>query len=211
MASGTAAAKAAAATDSVAAAHARLLHDKSLQFDFPSAKLTIEPVRHHGGFLLSGALAPIAQTVFWGGVIVIVGLLLFYIGREVTYTRWPSLKRKTKATEEQGWRPTEAQARALLEDADRLAREGRFAEAVRLILFRSIQDIQSRRPHVIRPALTSRDIARDGDLPDSAREAFSGIAAAVEHSHFAGHDVDADGYAECRRAYEAFAFPAVWA
>ena len=41
-------------------------------------------------------------------------------------------------------RPEAARARALLEDADALAAQGRFAEAVHLLLFRSIDEIQEK-------------------------------------------------------------------
>ncbi len=109
------------------------------------------------------------------------------------------------------WRPDEAKARALLEDADRLAAQGAYDEAAHLILYRSIDDIEGRRPRLVRPALTSRDIAALEAVPGAARAAFSRITQAVEASFFGGRSLDRDGFAECRRAYEAFAFPEAWA
>jgi hypothetical protein len=109
------------------------------------------------------------------------------------------------------WRPTEAAARALLEDADKLAAAGRYAEAARLLLHRSIEDIEGRRPKLVRPAFTAREIAELDDLPAAARATFSFIAGIVERSLFGGRDVDAAGFAECRQAYESFAFPGAWA
>ena len=47
--------------------------------------------------------------------------------------------------------------------------------------------------------------------PEAARHTFSAIAGVVERSFFGGRDVDAAGFAECRRTYEAFAFPGAWA
>jgi hypothetical protein len=38
-----------------------------------------------------------------------------------------------------------------------------------------------------------------------------GIAGVVEKSFFGGQGLDADGFAACRKAYEAFAFPGAWA
>ena len=66
------------------------------------------------------------------------------------------------------------------------------------------------RPRSIKPALTSRNIAELDALPVSARPAFSRIARSVERSFFGGREVDAGDFAECRRAYEAFAIPNAW-
>jgi hypothetical protein len=125
--------------------------------------------------------------------------------RELMAARFPSLRRKPKVLTEPEWRPSAARARTLLEDADRLAAAGRYGEAVRLILFRSIEDIDERWPGQVRPALTSRDISALEILPGSARQTFSGIARVVEHSLFGGRPVSAEGFAQCRGAYETFA------
>jgi hypothetical protein len=94
-----------------------------------------------------------------------------------------------------------------LTDADRLAAEGRFAEAVHLLLFRSIEEIDAKRPHAVKPALTSRDILDLTGLPAVARKALSRLVATVEWSFFGGRPVEAQDFAACRRAYEEFAFP----
>jgi hypothetical protein len=109
------------------------------------------------------------------------------------------------------WAPEPEKARALLEDADRLAAEGRYDEAVHLLLFRSIDDLAGRRPEAVRPALTSRDLARIEAMPRPARAAFARIAEVVEKSFFGGRKVGAGEFSECRKAYEAFAFSEGWA
>jgi hypothetical protein len=78
------------------------------------------------------------------------------------------------------------------------------------LLFRSIEDLDGRRPNTVKPALTSRDIARLEALPASARPAFARIAEVVEHSFFGGRPVTEAHWGECRRSYEAFAFPESW-
>jgi len=108
-------------------------------------------------------------------------------------------------------RPEEARAHALLEDADRLAAEGRFAEAVHLLLFRSIDDIQEKRSGIIGRSLTAREIGALGILPDAVRGALSPIIRIVERSFFGGRDVDETGWQEARASYETFAFGEAWA
>lgn len=107
-------------------------------------------------------------------------------------------------------RPAEDQARALLEDADALAAAGRFAEAVHLLLFRSIDEIQSKKSGLIGRSLTSREIGALSGLPDSVRATLSPIIQIVERSFFGGQEVGEAGWNEARASYETFAFGAAW-
>jgi len=139
----------------------------------------------------------------------------------IIWTRWkdgvwrlPRLRRRRPNTsepaEEDYWQPEVAPARAWLEEADVLAAEGRFAEAAHHLLIRSVEDIGRRRPGLVRPALTSRDLARAPAVPPLARQLFAGIAAVVERSLFGGRPVDANDWGECRAAYADFAKTASW-
>jgi hypothetical protein len=193
--------------DALAQAHASLTRQGDLQFDFvgfvpPKPPDWLKPL-----IQLLEALGPVFKWVFWIGLALGVGAVLLFLARELLAARFPSWRRKRKAAAEPEWRPTTARARTLLDDADRMAADGRYGEAVRLILLRSIEDIDDRWPNQVRPALTSRDIAALTILPDAARRTFSGIARVVEHSLFGGRPVDAGQFAACRDAYQAFALP----
>jgi hypothetical protein len=214
MARGAAEVAVAASPDPVAQAHARLLADPTLQFDFAAIPKPAPPpkwLEHllHQIAQALGSMGPVFKYVFWGVLVIVALLIIAFIAREVIRIRFPK-KVRVKQVETPVWRPTESQARALLEDADRLAGEGRFAEAVRLLLFRSIEDIQGHRPGVVRPALTSRDIAALRELPPSAQPAFAALTEMVERSFFGGRQVTADGFTACRQAYAAFALPEAW-
>ena len=78
------------------------------------------------------------------------------------------------------------------------------------MLFRSIDDLAGRRPGAVRPALTSRDIARLDVLPAEARAAFARLARAVEHTFFGGRPAGVEAFGAARRDYEAFAFSEGW-
>lgn len=193
------------------AAHQALVADKALQFQLKGT----EPPPPPPGWLqplveFLATLAPVFKVIFWLGLAALVLAVLWFIAREVIRIRLPERTRKLDIADD-GWRPAPAAARALLSDADALAAEGRFAEAVHLLLLRSINDIDGRLPNTVRPALTARDIAALGRLPDAARPAFERIARVVENSLFGGRSVDQSTFAECRQAYEAFAFPQAWA
>ncbi|HWT13705.1 MAG TPA: DUF4129 domain-containing protein, partial [Allosphingosinicella sp.] len=79
-----------------------------------------------------------------------------------------------------------------------------------LLLFRSIEDIESRRPRLVRPALTSRDIAALDAIPERPRGAFSRMARLVERSLFARRPLAEGDWRDCRAAYEEFAFVEGW-
>ena len=107
-------------------------------------------------------------------------------------------------------RPEQARARALLEDADALAAQGRFAEAVHLLLFRSIDDIQEKKTGLIGRSLTAREIGALDGLPDWIRDALTPIIRIVERSFFGGQDVTETGWRDARKSYESFAFGKAW-
>lgn len=157
-------------------------------------------------------LGPVWQGLFWILVIGLAALILFGIGRAL-YRRFsdPPVSGDEDEHAPDYWRPEAKTAQGLLGEADALAKQGRYAEAAHLLLFRSIADIEERLPDFMRPALTSRDIANAPALPAPARSAFSSIARIVESGIFAARPVNEQGWSEARSAYEQFAFGKSWA
>lgn len=197
--------------DALARAHARLLQHGDLQFTFARYQKpkTPEWMEALGRFLKS--LGPYMLDLFWVILAALALVLLFYIGRELLRRRgWWARKPRPAQQPWPEWRPTPEQARLLLADADRLAGQGLFREAAHLLLLRSIQDIDDRRPQLVRPALTAREIARLDQVPSAARSCFSGIAQTVEEGLFGGRDVTGEDFARCREAYGRFALPDQW-
>jgi hypothetical protein len=113
--------------------------------------------------------------------------------------------RERRAGAAPDWVPDAVQARALLEEADRLAAEGRFDEAAHLLLYRSIEDIAEKRPELLRPSSTAREIGAFDALSQRARQAFGVIAGHVEASFFARRPLDRSAWDSAREAYRAFA------
>lgn len=107
------------------------------------------------------------------------------------------------------WTPDRHQALTLLEDADRLAAEGRYDEATHLLLKRSVGQIAEARPDWLNPASTAREIAGILSLPAAARAAFATIAGRVERSRFALRPLVADDWQAARKAYADFALVAI--
>jgi hypothetical protein len=212
MADSASIAGAAGAADRVAAAHEALLRQPGLQFEFEAQAPPPElPDWLRAFFQFLAGFQPVFEVLFWVAIALLVGLILYFVVREVVrHYRREAGAETAKDNNVPDWRPPVAQARALLSDADRLAAEGRYAEAIHLLLFRSIEDLDARRPHTVKPALTSRDILDLQALPSVARQALSRLVRTVEWSFFGGRLVDAADFSACRRAYEQFAFPESW-
>jgi hypothetical protein len=225
--------EAAAAADRFAAAHAALKADSSVQFTLQPAPLPAPPPKwlieffHWLGKVLEpigrffawlGSFmpdAPYARIFLWSVLAVAAAMLLWAVYLRLRYGEWRMPRRRTSrpagvdAVEEE-WAPDAAPVRAWLREADLLAEQGRFAEAAHLLLVRSIEDIARRRPRLVRPALTSRELADADAIPDPARNLFAGIARLVERSLFGGRAVDAQEWSSARNAYADFALPATW-
>jgi hypothetical protein len=157
--------------------------------------------------------APYARILLWTVLIAaILGLawLLVQRARSGEWRLWRARRDAQRQAHEDDWMPSAAPARAWLEEADALAARGQFAEAVHHLLRRSVDDIAHRRPDLVRPALTSRDIAAAEAIPSRARALFGGIVATVERSLFGGRAVSADEWLATRGAYADFALKQTW-
>lgn len=204
--------------EAVSRAHERLLHDRSLQFDFPPVDTRETPIPNpppepHGwdfGFLKP--LGQLAGWAFWIALAVVVLLLLWVLVGEGLAARlgWTGRRKAVKAAPPAEFRPDQAKAQILLDDADALAAQGLYDQAAHLLLLRGVEDIRGKRPGLVKPALTSRDIAALDELPESARPAFAVVTELVERSLFGGRPLDGAGWRRCRDAYEAFVFPEAW-
>lgn len=106
---------------------------------------------------------------------------------------------------EDEWQPEEAQSLALLSDADALAAKGRYDEAVRLLLRRSVSQIGAARPDWVEPSSTARELAALPALGTAARSAFAAISEMVEKSAFALRALERDDWEKARAAYARFA------
>jgi cbb3-type cytochrome oxidase subunit 3 len=208
--------------DAVDAAHAAYLKKNNLQLKRPEYDAPEEdfnppkppPRWLQAIFDFLGHLGPLFQFIFWAAIVIVAaGVLYFLFGEAIRVRFGKSSKGKMDEADDvlADLRPDAHGALSLLDEADGLAREGRFAEAVHLLLFRSIDDIQQRLEGGVPRSLTAREIGGLRNLPDRAKHALGPIIAIVEHSFFGGRDVDERGWKTARDSYEQFAFGEAWA
>lgn len=187
-----------------------LLRHHDIQFDFPDLP-AIPPtplwLRHLLEFLDRHAV-----WFRWGGWILLGAAILvigYFLVRHLMQ-RGFSQASSFPVRPMPAWQPTAEQARLLLRDADALAAQNRFEDAAHLLLLVAIQEIGDRRPGLVLPALTSREIAMLDALSPQAREIFSHIALVVERCIFGGRALAANDYAVVRRTFEVFTVPHTW-
>lgn len=204
------------------AMHRQFLTTEGLQLVRPVEQKTdpeeTRPDRMPPGWLrgFSTGVALVLRVIFYIGAAALGGFVLYFV---FVTLRQMDLGHLNANKDHHGLkdyvvtpalRPDAKAARTLLEQADTLARTGKFSEAVHLLLFRSIEDIQIRRKKRLPTALTAREIGQLDDLPARPREALNPIIALVEHSFFGGRAVDESGWQKARLAYETFAFGETW-
>jgi len=160
---------------------------------------------------LADLLGPVGEALAaswwwlqWVLLAAAVGFALVLLVRMIGPGFGRSAKR-TAAAAEAEWRPDTAASLALLEEADRLAAEGRFDEATHLLLQRSVGHIAAARPDWVEPSSTARELAALPALPEAARAAFRVIAERVERSLFALRALDRTDWDAARAAYAEFA------
>ena len=176
-------------------AHAALLRNGALQFDLPSGAPPVPAAPHtplsfgFGHIDLVWLLAALAAAL-------VVGLAIAY-----WRGRLPSPAEPASQAPAASPALAPATARLALDDADRLAAEGRHLDAARALLACGLDAIADRYPGLLRPTTTSRDLAGETALPGAFRAGFARIARAVEVGLFGGRPVGPEDYAVCRRAF----------
>lgn len=224
---------AAAGADRLASAHAALRADPSIQFDLtrppapPEAPAWLQTLgrwladlfRPIGRLLrwLSNLMpdAPYARILLWTLLAGAAAAMIWMVVERIRSGEWrfPARRRSadpTPESDQDDWLPDAAPARAWLREADRLAAEGRHAEAIHYLLFHSIDDIARRRPALRRPSLTSRELVSAPLLPAAVRPLFASIAGLVESSLFGGRLVTDADWQTARSAYADLALPTRW-
>jgi len=196
--------------DELDTAFRALKRNDSLQFELanpipaePPSEFSIAMGKFFGAIF--EILLPILRIAFWLGAAALVAGILYLIGRAIYETRFAGGDKVVTDTAPDIplYQPAQAQAQILLDEVEQLAAEGRYGEAVHVLLFRSIQDIDRNRPNVVRRSLTAREIGQLSVLTPEARQAFSTIAGVSELSHFGGTPIGRTGFETARDAYSA--------
>jgi hypothetical protein len=181
--------------DPVRAAAAQAIRTLDLQQTLPH-----DPVAGDSGWNWH---IPIPEELLWAAAIIIVGLILYYIWESVQGT-WFGQDDPWR-TEGLGPAGAPRTTASSLAAADDLAGQGRFVEAMHLLLLHSLAELRRGLKVELADSLTSREIVRLARLPDRGRGALDRIVARVESSWFGDHPASRDDYDSCRAGFEELA------
>ena len=149
----------------------------------------------------SGVGAVVARVIFTVLLVVVGGLIVSWIAREVVARR----RRRAPASPVQ---PVvlevaaPAQGPISFDDASRLAGEGRYAEAVHALLLAAIRHFAARAKTPLQASRTSRELVRLLPLAPDAREVFAELVRTVELSLFGGGEVGVEDYERSRARFQ---------
>ncbi|HEX9448183.1 MAG TPA: hypothetical protein VF920_09385 [Dongiaceae bacterium] len=82
-----------------------------------------------------------------------------------------------------------------------LANQGRFTEAIHLLLLQLLRDMRHQNAVDLTASLTSREILQTSNLPSDRRSGLAIVIGAVEFCHFGGRAAGLQLYERCLAAY----------
>ena len=182
-----------------AAERAKKVLDKDYQKDLPRKRRESQPMRERGGSV-------VAQGIVWVIAGVLVILLILFIVREFGGGQ----NVVAPATIAPGGDASAAAANAAvverpLDDAEALARAGRFGEAIHVLLLRTLEELVRRLDRPLPRSRTSREILAEVRLPEEAHGALAHLIGAVEVSFFGGDEPGERDYQVCVDRFRVFA------
>jgi hypothetical protein len=145
------------------------------------------------------------NEVLWVVIAIALGVLLYAFRDMVPILRlWG--REGAWSADEAVTGEVEARApAAVLGAADELAAEGRFVEAMHVLLLQGLADIRARLDEQFADSLTSREILRSTKLSEAGRSSLRDIVNRVEWTYFGEHPAALADYVACRASFNALA------
>lgn len=173
--------------------------DPSLQHEPPTPKAPPPP--------RTGGSIPIPPEIVLYLLIAVIAVALCIVAYHLYGTYAPGRRMSKKKIDQPlqvAAQPIARTADAPLPDIDeieRLARAGAFAEAIHLMLLRALEALRHRLGTSWTKSMTSREIARRSELPATDRSALKMLVGAVEISRFGGQSANEQIYRACLDQY----------
>jgi hypothetical protein len=183
-----------------AAERAKKVLDKDYQKDLPRKRHEAQPERERGGSV-------VAQGIVWVIAGVLLVLLVLFLLREFG-TGGKNVVAPTVAAPDDAAAAAAANAAVVerpLDDAEALARAGRFGEAIHVLLLRTLEELVRRLDRPLPRSRTSREILAEVRLPEEAHGALAHLIGAVEVSFFGGDEPGERDYQVCVDRFRVFA------
>ena len=172
--------------------------DLQLQFPVPKPQHAKEPDVSLDGDLTLGRI--FAWIAVIGGAIVLAIFLkdILPSGGLARHAKWDA------DDPENGGSGSARDIQRAQSTADELAQQGRYMEAMHVLLLQGLSEMRKRLDQTFADSLTSREIMRRANVPNQARLALQHIIGAVERAYFGEYPVGQRDYVTCRAAFVDF-------
>jgi hypothetical protein len=144
-------------------------------------------------FGLGGVAAQLVRLVGVGAAVLAVLLFAAWLSRRLTE------RGDSGSASEAGSAPT-LDVGPLL-DAEALAAQGRYGEAIHLLLLRTFEVLARRMGSRLAPGMTAREAVARLTLPGPARPALADLVEAAETTTFAGRAASESDYQRCAERF----------
>lgn len=196
-----------ATADDVAAAKKAVMEKGDYQTDLPAkppvpgkVDLGPPPDFHLPNIPIPGAVAQALLITLLGVVVILILVWVVYAFRG--YQRNAKVKPEVEPA---GPAPDVNVVNRPLGAAEALAADGRYAEAIHILLLKTLEALAEKLADKLPPALTSREILGKVTLGAGARGALSGLVGAVEVTHFGDTEPTRQDYEACLDQFRLFA------
>ncbi len=156
-------------------------------------------------FEIPPALRQVLRVLMW--IVFVAGgaLVAYYLLNEARlFSRWKKAGWQSDGAAGAAGVESTAPSVAALEDPESLAARGEYAEAVHVLLLRSIMLIRDRGA-ALSTSLTSREILLRAPLEEPEKDAFKTLVGVTELTHFGGRDATEDDFLRCRDLFHRIA------
>lgn len=141
----------------------------------------------------------VGRAVGMVALALVLGVIAYMVFGVLTGVRLGSRDpRQSGAETDDGTGSPAAPPAGRLAAADRLAQEGRHAEAIHMLLLAVVAALRERMGGGLHASATAREMVRRAGLPDAPGGAFRTLVHAAELTHFGGRGADRARYDACR-------------
>jgi hypothetical protein len=151
-----------------------------------------------------GPMGDLMTVLMWGLLAVALGLAAFWFVSEFAKPA-SDVALPGEEQDDRVAAATQAIIAKPLDDADVLASQGQFVEAIHTLLLRTLHELARSAMVRVERSHTSREILARVPLLADAREALSVLITYVELTHFGDEPATAADYTKCREQFNRFA------
>jgi hypothetical protein len=145
---------------------------------------------------------PIPPALLWTVLIAGAVAAVYYLFKDSLPVWLRSRQGNWQAPDLGGAKLQSQSASEATQAADELALQGRYVEAMHVLLLKSLADMRRHLNLHFAESLTSREILRKVALSEAGQAALRDIVARVEWTYFGEHEAEASDYEACRGRFD---------